>query len=585
MNLAKSICLTAVLLIVAGSAMASTASLQVVHNAADPNAAVVDIYVNNGLTPFIDDFAFRKATPFVDVPAGVNLTIGVAPGSSTGPAEVIAEFDVVLEPHKRYVAVANGVLNPGAFSPNPDGKDIAFSLYAQDGIRTSSFWKTVKVIGFHGATDAPAVDIRARDKYGHSWLLIGGLGYGEFSSYRLLFAAPYTLDVTLPDDPSAVVASFEADLSGLAGGAGVVFASGFLDDSQGPGFALCVALPDGNVLCLPAVDQMARLQVIHNAPDPAAAVVDIYVNAGPTPAIDDFEFRTATPYLDLPAGVPLSIGVAPGSSTGPGQIIASFDVVLEPNQNYVAMASGVLDPSSFDPNPEGIDIGFTLFTRDNMREYVHFGLVKVIGFHGAPDAPAVDILARTKWSCRKLADDLSYGQFSGYKTLWGGKYEISVTLADDNSAVVASYEADLRGARSKGLTVFASGFLNSSQGPAFGLFAALPDGTVLELPPSGGHTVATLASPRQEKTFALFQNSPNPFSASTTISFALPEASNVSIKVYNALGQLVDTVLDEPRDAGTHSVTYNSSGISTGVYFYRIDAGPHSEVMKMMVVR
>jgi hypothetical protein len=589
MKFARTLSLAAAVVLVAGTAMAATAWLQVVHNAADPGAAVVDIYLNNGPEPFINDFAFRDASPFVEVPANVNLNIGVAPGTSTGPGDIIADFDVVLKRSNRYVVMANGVLDPNSFTPNPDGKSIGFTLFAQNRIKTGSFWKTVRLIGFHGVTDAPAVDVRVRDQYGHSWTLIGDLAYGEFSRYKLRLAAPYELDVTLPGNPSAVVASYAADLTGLAEGAGVVFASGFLDDSQGPGFALCVALPDGSVLCLPPVDPMARLQVIHNAPDPAAAVVDIYVNEGATPFLNDFAFRAASPYVDVPAGVPLSIGVAPGTSTGPGDIIASFDVVLEPGQRYVAMASGVLDPAGFDPNPEGIDIAFTLVTRDNMREYVHFGGVKVIGYHGSPDAPAVDILARTKCSpYRKLADDLSYGQFSRYVTLWPCTFEIAVTLADDNSAVVAEYIADLRGASSKGVTVFASGFLNPAQGPAFGLFAALPDGTVLELPASTASTrnaTTALGSSRSERSFALFQNSPNPFSTSTSISFALPEASDVNIKVYNAMGQLVDTVLDEQRAAGTHSVTFSPRNIANGVYFYRIDAGPHSEVKKMMVVK
>ena len=68
-------------------AHAGTARLQVIHNAADPAAAEVDIYVNGDL--FLDDFAFRSATPFVDVPSGVELVIGVAPGTSTSASDVI----------------------------------------------------------------------------------------------------------------------------------------------------------------------------------------------------------------------------------------------------------------------------------------------------------------------------------------------------------------------------------------------------------------------------------------------------------------------------------------------------------------
>src|SRR5215204_6089454 len=72
--------------------------------------------------------------------------------------------------------------------------------------------------------------------------------------------------------------------------------------------------------------QTARLQVIHNAADPAAATVDVYVNG--TILLDDFAFRTATPYVNVPAGVQLNIGVAGGNSTSVNDTLKNFEVTL-----------------------------------------------------------------------------------------------------------------------------------------------------------------------------------------------------------------------------------------------------------------
>jgi hypothetical protein len=563
-------------------AQTQTAKLQVIHNAADPGAAVVDVYLDGNDTPLLNDFAFRDATAFVELPAGVNLNIGVAPGTSSGPGEIEADFDIVLEAGKKYVAMANGVLSPGGFDPNPEGIDIGFNLFTTDKARESGGDRRVDLIAFHGATDAPTVDVRIHGP-NHIWTLYNDLSYGEFSSYRQVLPMSYKLEVTPGNDNDVVVAAYEADLTGLAGGAAVVFASGFLNDAQGPAFGLFVALPDGTVIELPPVGASARLQVIHNAADPDAEVVDVYVND--VLFLNDFAFRTATPYVDVPAGVTLNIGIAPGDSEGPQNIIYDVDVELTPNERYVAIASGLLSTDGFDENPEGREIAFGLFPRGGMREYVHFGLVKALVFHGATDAPAVDVIARGSWFDWKIVDDAAYGDFSGYATFLPREYELDVTLAGDNSAVVATYVADLRGASSKGVTVFASGFLNDAQGPAFGLFAALPDGTVLELPTEGA--MAREASGLEEEThkFELLQNAPNPFNPVTTISFSLPERQDVRVTVYNPAGQVVGTLVNEPRDAGVHNVMFDADGLASGVYFYRIDAGPYSDSRKMLLMK
>lgn len=92
--------------------------------------------------------------------------------------------------------------------------------------------------------------------------------------------------------------------------------------------------------------------------------------------------------------------------------------------------------------------------------------------------------------------------------------------------------------------------------------------------------------------FALQQNYPNPFNPSTTIKFSLPEVSIVILKVYNIVGEEVATLINEEIDSGIHSVDFDASHLSSGVYFYRIQvvtlgkqADNYTSTMKMLLIK
>jgi len=90
--------------------------------------------------------------------------------------------------------------------------------------------------------------------------------------------------------------------------------------------------------------------------------------------------------------------------------------------------------------------------------------------------------------------------------------------------------------------------------------------------------------------YALEQNYPNPFNPSTNINFALPKAGNVTVSVYNVLGQEVTTLVNGELPAGSHTVVWdgrNGSGtvVSSGIYFYKIAAGDFNQTKKMMMLK
>jgi hypothetical protein len=85
--------------------------------------------------------------------------------------------------------------------------------------------------------------------------------------------------------------------------------------------------------------------------------------------------------------------------------------------------------------------------------------------------------------------------------------------------------------------------------------------------------------------FRLFQNYPNPFNPSTIISFTLPSRSFVSLKVFDLLGREVATIVSEEMPSGSYSRQWNAVNISSGIYFYRLQAGAYTETRKLVILK
>ncbi len=89
----------------------------------------------------------------------------------------------------------------------------------------------------------------------------------------------------------------------------------------------------------------------------------------------------------------------------------------------------------------------------------------------------------------------------------------------------------------------------------------------------------------QPLVYALHQNYPNPFNPSTTISYVLPAKSMVTLKVFNLLGQEVQTLVNSEQSQGTHLVVFDATRFASGVYFYRLEAGDFTKVQKMVLMK
>lgn len=244
--------------------------VQIVHNSADPALASVDIYVNGDLEfPGVD---FRSATGFVELPDNELVVVGLTPAGE--PLESGVTSNLFLEGGEKYHAIASGLLEPANFASNPDDEDTEFTLRLVPEARlTAVDDESVSFKIHHGATDAPNVDITARDVTE----LALDVPYGATSGNINVPANLYTIDVAPAGND--IIASFEADFSGAGGNSALVLASGFLNpenNNDGASFGLLVVMADGSTMLLDSVptsiselaDAPQEFELKQNFPNP-----------------------------------------------------------------------------------------------------------------------------------------------------------------------------------------------------------------------------------------------------------------------------------------------------------------------------
>ncbi len=128
---------------------------------------------------------------------------------------------------------------------------------------------------------------------------------------------------------------------------------------------------------------------------------------------------------------------------------------------------------------------------------------------------------------------------------------------------------------------FPAGMVFNSAGELF--ISTLEDGEILKI------TGIPLDVENELKplpdNFTLAQNYPNPFNPATTIKYSIAKQSNVTLKVYDVLGNEIATLVDEEKSTGVYEINFNASNLASGIYFYKIQAGNFVETKKMILLR
>ncbi len=209
---------------------------------------------------------------------------------------------------------------------------------------------------------------------------------------------------------------------------------------------------------------------------------------------------------------------------------------------------------------------------------------------------AWDYLAETYYA---YSNDI-FSVYSNDGATWSGLKNLSMTPnldENDVSAVVADgklhlmWTSDNFGGRD-GLLMFTDDYENKfASWTSGGKHSSYP----IRLAPEDQCYIMYKALPLDKITdvkeniiptgYEISQNYPNPFNPTTSIAYTLPVKSEVAIKVYNSIGQLVTTLVNGVVEQGKHRVDWNASNVSSGVYFYKIEAGEFTSTKKMILLK
>lgn len=556
--------LAAMGLFMASAAFSQTARVQAIHNCPDPAAATVDVWLNDQI--LIPGFQYKGASPYINAPAMVNFDLSITAPGAVDTVGAIFKKTFNLPTNSTNVVVASGGLaETGA---------TAFDLraYAGQEQATNQGMGEVSLNVIHGSYDAPMVDIH--EVQIPAGELVPDLSFGEdVGAYVNLGATDY--DVQVKAQTGEAVIEFDADLTGLADSAVIVMATGYIDPSTAVGtepFGLLAILPDGTVLPLSSqAITPARLQVIHNCAATDAATVDVWLNDGAMPLLDDFAFRTASPFINAPAGEFFDVSIALPTSMDTTGALYRETFILESNRTYIVVASGTVGSGTYTPATP-----FSLEVIANAREAAADPMdVDVIVWHGATDAPMVDVV-ETQVGAGTIVDDISYAEAQGYLELTPADYDLDVTDMTGGTTLF-SYDANLSSFTGAALTVLASGFVDPSannNASAFGLWVASgAGGALIEL--------TNITSVEDLSTISNIVAYPNPVVDVLNISLDSEQAGDFVVSIFSNTGQLIQQTSMQVA-AGNNQFVLDVNDLSKGAYIIQVSDNNSSSTMQFI---
>ncbi|MFB6248138.1 MAG: lamin tail domain-containing protein [Salinibacter sp.] len=597
----------------AAPAVAQTAQVQLIHNAA--GFGPVDVYVldqNGSRLSKLDNFPFRGSLVF-EVPAGEDLTVTVNESGSSGSGDAqVAKVSPVN--------LAQDSFNQ-AFAVGEDRSD--FEVLLKPGQSTTAGSGMVDLLVGHQSPDAGAVDVLTRGVRA-----VDGITYKSFApsaadTYVPVPADSYVIRVG-PDDNSTFVGSFSAPLQGLGLGGSTlaVLASGFLDppNSGDPSFGV-IAVPPVNSST--SADEIAEasnadrnVTVLQLAPSPQPLVineffanpasgdsangdgtaggddeeefVEIVNNTGEPVDLGGYEIidRAGNTYT-FPQGVSVPDGktatiFAGGTPTDiPGVTDTGLPALNNGGDNIVLRdgSGNVVDQvtygtAPFAPSQEGEsttrspDFTGPMALSSSVGPDVTPGQtndggtnlpVELAGFSARLDGPDAVLTWRTLSETNNSGFEVQHRVGDGtFETVGFREGEGSTTQATSYRFRVADLRAGLHDFRLKQIDADGA--------------TSLTEVVTVEVTLDGAFTWSRVA--------------PNPVSGTGTLSMQVRTTQDVTVELYDLLGRRVRTVHDGSLQSGRrHRMALNAGGLAGGAYLLRVDGENFSDTQRVMIVK
>jgi hypothetical protein len=548
-----------------------TSEVQFINNSPDPQLEMIDVYINGA--KWIDDLNYLHASAFISLPVIDEAIISVTANNAMS-AEEGSSWNINMQMGERYILTLNGFLNGEAFNPN-----LPLTLHTQENINAQIPSGYTAFTLLNGSTDGPSFYTSLTSDGSE---LIGNLPFGASSLGSIeLPTTDFGLDLNLSSNNSLYKSfGFPALAWNLNGQSVALIAAGFnnpIENNEGLPFGLWLAHAQGGPL-MELPEQItptfqARAQFIHGSADISLAEMDVYMNGALI--ADNWAFREATAFIDVPAEVNVLFSFAPATSSGPVDAWWQVNKVFSADETYYCIANGLMNASGYNPFQP-----FDLSLFNGALESSSDGdQTSVVFYHGSTDTPGLDASEITV-PMPGILDNLMFDGFGGYLSLPSSvDYALDVSVVNGNS--LGQFGLPLQSANLEGqsILVFATGFLNpnnNNDGMPLQFYAARANGVTFPLTEYVG-----INEQKWIKSLSLY---PNPTAEILHLHLSLEESEFVDLELIDINGKVV--FLERNLQKGkSWSHTMDVHSLPEGYYFLRIKNRQLVETIGFGIIR